>query len=652
MKTLQTFQTLLALPYARQMLAFEEPWPDEAGELCKRLYPYAAMGSEGPVRWALDSMEQLHDIPHEARLDEALMPLAVHVGEPAASLNAHELRADLRQLCARLGLIPPTGREAVTLRILGVVGDMASGAIPAERHAEALGLIHRLTDHGVSVAAPDAAAFDTLQQLYYELDEFEELSRIGLTAELRSREEIMQEVAETARWLADSMVVEFIPQEGGLYRLCLRVKGKDECGGAQRLVAAAPAALKRLRGIRFVEHAVPLPALGEYPTPDELEEGYALDFWFEFEDMCLFYSHADKGFYRAAHPPKEAQLIPTTPNEGETGCLPESFLGASLLSLTADEDRGYVLRFDTGGVIELGAEDLLFSDGPRGFYLSPNFYTPTWLADEENASTAAYLEEQMATKGGKNLLESLATAPQPPCDSAGGTSEAEPAQAEPMGATGAEGVEEGDAAAEAASETAEEVGAPHTGLSEILAGLSLSPRERAGLDAALRPGESIRWATRPHPVALSLWGSPRFIMGLLLLAGLVHWLGTVTETLAAEAAAAGVEPHYSGVFVVALPLGLLTLWLLATPWLEQRQHRRTLYVITSERALIAAEGLFSWKLQRWALGTELVVSRENREEGRGSLLFSEPAVGFLHLPDVARAHSELRRAIKARRSID
>ncbi len=215
-----TLTTLLALPFAKQVLAFEELHIRDFSAEYKGVYPYAATKSgEGYVRWATDSMERLLAMPHEDALDDALMHLAIHVGEAPDTLNALEIRDDLRRLCARLRLMPPTGAEAVKLGILGLLEDMVHGVIPTERTWPLLTKLHHLLwCRDVSCGA----AFDRFSAFYWELDEIDDLSRLGLAEGLRSWRDVLQNFRNDAECLLTAIRLEFV-QEGEWWRLAVRV---------------------------------------------------------------------------------------------------------------------------------------------------------------------------------------------------------------------------------------------------------------------------------------------------------------------------------------------------------------------------------------------------------------------------------------------
>ncbi len=68
---------------------------------------------------------------------------------------------------------------------------------------------------------------------------------------------------------------------------------------------------------------------------------------------------------------------------------------------------------------------------------------------------------------------------------------------------------------------------------------------------------------------------------------------------------------------------------------------------TSERALVTCATPFSRSRQRWELAPGMVKDSHNVPDGRGRILFSLDPAGFFYLPNMERAHRELRRALQA-----
>ncbi len=366
--------------------------------------------------------------------------------------------------------------------------------------------------------------------------------------------------------------------------------------------------------------------------PEGVEEHYDLDFWFVFEDACLAFLHGERRFCLCPAPPEEGgevKSIPSTPDVMETSCLPKCFLSASLLSITEEKEPGFILRFDNGGIIELGLDYLyLEAEGAGNPYLSPNFYSAPWLADPENAATRGYLDEELAAGEGRNILETL--------------------QEEPLPATPANGVPEALLQVEAEEEEERQVS-----ISDFVN--ELTPREREHVNRALWSGEQVRWATRPQ---LHLWNNSsltQFVLGVIWTSICTFAFFEMQEqqgVMTPEGDSAGLGNHLLFSF---LPFWCVGLWLLSSPWRQRHRLRETLYIITSRRAIVSEAHLFSWNMQSWKLAKNMVRSRDELSGGRGCLFFCEGegehtrGGGFLYLADLARAEKELRRALEAKK---
>ncbi len=208
---------LLELPFAKLVLAFEEVQLSKGSPVYDGLCAYvgAKTDAAGYVRWGLDSIERLLTSPHEEVLDEALMRLAVHTGEAEDSLNGPEIRDDLRRLCTHLQLSPPKGEEAVKLYILGVLEDLVYGVIPAARTREVLTNLHGLVSEHHCGKALDHISF-----FYWQVDEWDNLSRLGLEQGAPSRDDILRNFRQYAEELLTAMKV-VSEQKGGIWHICV-----------------------------------------------------------------------------------------------------------------------------------------------------------------------------------------------------------------------------------------------------------------------------------------------------------------------------------------------------------------------------------------------------------------------------------------------
>ncbi len=223
---MNALSTLLSLPFAKMVLAFEALPLSRACKVCRScyqgVYPYVELGSAGYVRWAVDSLENLLEQPHAEDVDEALMYLAAHAGEAEASLCESEMLEELQRLCRHLRLVPPTGQEAVRLAMLGLLEDVVSGRLPAGRDQAALNCLHEWLANDAG-----APALEALERCYWQLDEYEDLSKLGLEQGLPDRRELLDDFRELASTLVEGMAVALEPREDGFCRLCIRMPQEE-----------------------------------------------------------------------------------------------------------------------------------------------------------------------------------------------------------------------------------------------------------------------------------------------------------------------------------------------------------------------------------------------------------------------------------------
>ncbi len=177
-----------------------------------------------------------------------------------------------------------------------------------------------------------------------------------------------------------------------------------------------------------------------------------------------------------------------------------------------------------------------------------------------------------------------------------------------------------------------------------------SPRERAEFDAALRTGEHLRWAVRPLVKrGQEDWGV--FVFSELIALGFLGYSCTMLAMLAKNPPADASVPGLFGVVLFVLLFFVMGLFIAAVPWLQRRNRRHTLYVLTNHRALISEPGLISsWSVQAYPLHEHMLRSRVCRPGGGGDLIFScegDGDAGFLWLPNLLDAHVQLNAAIAA-----
>lgn len=130
----------------------------------------------------------------------------------------------------------------------------------------------------------------------------------------------------------------------------------------------------------------------------------------------------------------------------------------------------------------------------------------------------------------------------------------------------------------------------------------MTPDEQTRLQAELLPGETLLWRGRPQLPVVNSATLPLFLLAVLC------------------------------------PL------LLLIPLMQQRQLRRTLYVVTDRRILVYRANW--WRgVQRhaWPLEPGIITARVQRPGGRGDLVMEytyghrvSPDKGFLNVPDALR----------------
>ncbi len=187
----------------------------------------------------------------------------------------------------------------------------------------------------------------------------------------------------------------------------------------------------------------------------------------------------------------------------------------------------------------------------------------------------------------------------------------------------------------------------------------VTPAERAELDAALRMGEMVRWATRP----LVKRGVKEVADYVLMEAFAIIWLSfPLSAGFRMLTASGGGYNETLGEFLSALLAVCILLLFIAiglfialTPWRRRRRRQRTLYVLTKHRALVLTPGYFSWKVYAFPLWEHVLRSSIVRPRGGGDLIFTDQlphgpsydayAHGFTYLPNLQEARRELNEAV-------
>ncbi len=183
--------------------------------------------------------------------------------------------------------------------------------------------------------------------------------------------------------------------------------------------------------------------------------------------------------------------------------------------------------------------------------------------------------------------------------------------------------------------------------------LPLDPIAARGVEAALRPGEAVRWASRPRPGAFAARQAPAVLFGLGMLV----------------LAAAGLASRdHSGADLPAGPSGAIITGLLALiavggvfvllgPLRARALARLTAYVVTSQRALIVIPRLGGAPQVQSFPAAALAIAESTRQadgsgdvalgtivlaSGRGQKRLQTRTIGFFAVPDVAEAMNAIR----------
>ena len=137
------------------------------------------------------------------------------------------------------------------------------------------------------------------------------------------------------------------------------------------------------------------------------------------------------------------------------------------------------------------------------------------------------------------------------------------------------------------------------------------------VDAELRNGERVIWTGQPIPSRFALRGIPFVLFGIPWTAFALFWI----------AGASGFKlPDFSngfGIFpLFGLPFVFVGFGMLSSPYWMLRKARRTAYVITDQRAIVLAGGVFGSNTIRSFDPDRLKdIRRVQKADGSGDLIF-------------------------------
>jgi hypothetical protein len=166
------------------------------------------------------------------------------------------------------------------------------------------------------------------------------------------------------------------------------------------------------------------------------------------------------------------------------------------------------------------------------------------------------------------------------------------------------------------------------------------------VQAALQPGEQVRWVGQPvvrhfepdrgNRVVGVLFFLPSGLVGAammyFLLAGRLH-----TDSMMGEI--------FSWLMAIVFFLVPIIACIIA-PRVHAARLRNTVYVITNRRAIVCG-----WEVKSWPLEPDMVFSNDQARDGCGNLVFGfrdDEAGGFMDIRDVRLVEEILEKAIAER----
>jgi hypothetical protein len=175
------------------------------------------------------------------------------------------------------------------------------------------------------------------------------------------------------------------------------------------------------------------------------------------------------------------------------------------------------------------------------------------------------------------------------------------------------------------------------------------PTELASLvDAELAKGERVTWIGRPVAWRFALPSVPLVLVAIPFTAFALFWIG------AARGFPGGGVPVFA---LFGIPLMVVGLGMLLSPFWMLYKAGRTAYAITDRRALVIEHGPFGRVMVRsFEPGDLAILSRTQHADGSGNLVFRREYrlegrrgrfvdIGFLAVPDVKGVEERIRELV-------
>ena len=139
--------------------------------------------------------------------------------------------------------------------------------------------------------------------------------------------------------------------------------------------------------------------------------------------------------------------------------------------------------------------------------------------------------------------------------------------------------------------------------------------------AQLDAGERLLWHGRPDPKRQMLGGLAVMLFGIPWTAFALFWTGAASGLIWGE----GSLGWHSLFGLFGVPFVLVGFGMLAAPYWAYRRAQRTVYAISSRRALIIS-GTFARKIQSFAAPDIGIIERTDRRNGKGDVMFATTTV--------------------------
>jgi hypothetical protein len=179
----------------------------------------------------------------------------------------------------------------------------------------------------------------------------------------------------------------------------------------------------------------------------------------------------------------------------------------------------------------------------------------------------------------------------------------------------------------------------------------LSDELRACVEAELNPQEQIVWVEQPIPWLIVRSTLPILLIGIPFTAFALFWIGMATFGVNQ---AQGAPAPLKAFPLFGLPFVLVGLAMFSAPYWALRGAKRTVYVLTTQRAIILRGGWINMNVRSFDPAALTTLNRKQRPDGSGDLIFAQDFrptrrgqsmmtnVGFMAVRDVKQVENLVR----------